>query len=203
MRCIVAGGRWQPNGLSKGIAIASANNKSVLEFEGVDEVPMPGPPLICIPTTSGSSADVSQFAIIADTLRKLKIAIVSKTVVPDVSLIDPATTTTMPAELTAATGLDEFGSRDGSLRIQRQFACYRPECPGGHTLAGAKPGPCHPLSQESRIPEQHDAWQPLGGPGVFQRQPGLGPFHVPQHGRATGFASRNMQRPAAGSRSGL
>lgn len=103
---IVAVGGGSPMDCAKGIAIASANNKSVLEFEGVDEVPMPGPPLICIPTTSGSSADVSQFAIIADTLRKLKIAIVSKTVVPDVSLIDPATTTTMPAELTAATGLD-------------------------------------------------------------------------------------------------
>ncbi len=103
---IVAVGGGSPMDCAKGIAIASANNKNVLEFEGVDEVPMPGPPLICIPTTSGSSADVSQFAIIGDTARKLKIAIVSKTVVPDVSLIDPATTTTMPAELTAATGLD-------------------------------------------------------------------------------------------------
>jgi alcohol dehydrogenase len=103
---IVAVGGGSPMDCAKGIAIASANNKSVLEFEGVDEVPMPGPPLICIPTTSGSSADVSQFAIITDTAGKRKIAIVSKTVVPDVSLIDPATTTTMPAELTAATGLD-------------------------------------------------------------------------------------------------
>jgi alcohol dehydrogenase len=103
---IVAVGGGSPMDCAKGIAISSANNKNVLEFEGVDEVPMPGPPLICVPTTSGSSADVSQFAIIADTARKLKIAIVSKTVVPDVSLIDPATTTTMSPELTAATGLD-------------------------------------------------------------------------------------------------
>jgi alcohol dehydrogenase len=103
---IVAVGGGSPMDCAKGIAISSANNKNVLEFEGVDEVPMPGPPLICVPTTSGSSADVSQFAIITDTRRKLKIAIVSKTVVPDVSLIDPATTATMPAELTAATGLD-------------------------------------------------------------------------------------------------
>jgi alcohol dehydrogenase len=103
---IVAVGGGSAMDCAKGIAISSANNKNVLEFEGVDEVPMPGPPLICVPTTSGSSADVSQFAIIADTARKLKIAIVSKTVVPDVSLIDPATTTTMSAELTAATGLD-------------------------------------------------------------------------------------------------
>jgi hypothetical protein len=51
-------------------------------------------------------ADVSQFAIIGDTARKVKIAIVSKTVVPDISLIDLETTATMPAELTAATGID-------------------------------------------------------------------------------------------------
>lgn len=103
---IIAVGGGSPMDCAKGIGIAFANGKNVLEFEGVDEVQMPGPPLICIPTTAGSSADVSQFAIINDTNRKLKIAIISKTVVPDVALIDPETTTTMPAELTAATGLD-------------------------------------------------------------------------------------------------
>lgn len=103
---IVAIGGGSPMDCAKGIGIAHANNCSVLDFEGVDEVPLPGPPLICIPTTAGTSADVSQFAIITDSSRKIKIAIVSKMVVPDVALIDPETTTTMPSELTAATGLD-------------------------------------------------------------------------------------------------
>ncbi|HEY8907603.1 MAG TPA: alcohol dehydrogenase-like regulatory protein ErcA [Rhodoferax sp.] len=107
-RCdiIIAVGGGSPMDCAKGIGIAFANGNNVLEFEGVDEVPMPGPPLICVPTTAGTSADVSQFAIINDTTRKVKIAIISKTVVPDVALIDPETTTTMPPELTAATGLD-------------------------------------------------------------------------------------------------
>jgi len=52
----------------------------------------PLPPLICIPTTAGTSADVSQFAIIVDTARKVKMAIVSKSIVPDLALIDPETT---------------------------------------------------------------------------------------------------------------
>lgn len=103
---IVAVGGGSPMDCAKGIGVAFANDLDVLAFEGVDEVPMPGPPLICVPTTAGSSADVSQFAIINDVARQLKIAIISKTVVPDVALIDPQTTTTMPAELTAATGLD-------------------------------------------------------------------------------------------------
>ncbi|MEW6531406.1 MAG: alcohol dehydrogenase-like regulatory protein ErcA [Thermodesulfobacteriota bacterium] len=103
---IVAVGGGSPIDCAKGIGIVSGNNKHILEFEGVDEVPMPGPPLICIPTTAGTSADISQFAIIVDTTRRVKIAIISKTVVPDTSLIDPETTVTMPLDLTAATGID-------------------------------------------------------------------------------------------------
>jgi alcohol dehydrogenase len=91
---------------AKGIGIVSSNNRPIMEFEGVDKVLIPPPPLICIPTTAGSSADVSQFAIINDTERKVKIAIISKTLVPDVALIDPETLLTLPPKLTAYTGLD-------------------------------------------------------------------------------------------------
>lgn len=103
---ILSVGGGSPMDCAKGIGIVSTNHRHILEFEGVDEVRVPGPPLICIPTTAGSSADVSQFAIITDTSRHLKIAVISKTMVPDVALIDPATTATMPAGLTAATGMD-------------------------------------------------------------------------------------------------
>jgi alcohol dehydrogenase class IV len=91
---------------AKGIGVVVGNQGHVLDFEGVDAIPNPGPPLIFIPTTAGSSADISQFAIILDTRRQVKIAIISKMVVPDISLVDPETTLTMPAELTAATGMD-------------------------------------------------------------------------------------------------
>jgi alcohol dehydrogenase class IV len=103
---IVAVGGGSPMDCAKGIGIASTSGRNILEFEGVDNVPVPGPPLVCIPTTAGTSADVSQFAIIRDRARKLKIAIVSKTVVPDVALIDPTATLSMPRELTACTGMD-------------------------------------------------------------------------------------------------
>lgn len=103
---IVAVGGGSPMDCAKGIGIVHTNNIPILEFAGVDQVPVPGPPLICIPTTAGSSADVSQFAIITDLVKKVKIAIVSKTVVPDVALIDPVTTTTMDVDLTAHTGMD-------------------------------------------------------------------------------------------------
>lgn len=91
---------------AKGIGIAVSNYGHILAFEGVDKVTKPMPPLICVPTTSGSASEVSQFSIIRDENRKTKISIVSKALVPDVGLIDPELTTTMNSYLTACTGLD-------------------------------------------------------------------------------------------------
>ncbi|MCK6433912.1 MAG: iron-containing alcohol dehydrogenase [Aquabacterium sp.] len=91
---------------AKGIGVTASNRRHILEFEGVDNVPLPPPPLICVPTTAGTSADVSQFAIITDPDERVKIAIISKAVVPDVSLVDPDTCMTMDPYLTACTGLD-------------------------------------------------------------------------------------------------
>lgn len=103
---IIAIGGGSPMDCAKGIGIAATNSRHILDFEGVDKVTVPGPPLICIPTTSGSSADVSQFAIILNTQKKAKIAIISKTVVPDIALIDPFTLTTMDPYLAACTSMD-------------------------------------------------------------------------------------------------
>jgi alcohol dehydrogenase class IV len=91
---------------AKGIGIVSSNYKYITEFEGVDRISVPPPPLVCIPTTAGSSADVSQFAIISDPTRKVKMALISKAMVPDIALIDPETLVTMAPDLTANTGLD-------------------------------------------------------------------------------------------------
>ncbi|MGE5681301.1 MAG: alcohol dehydrogenase-like regulatory protein ErcA [Bacillota bacterium] len=107
-RCdgIIAVGGGSPIDCAKGIGIVSSNRRNILEFEGVDKVKYPMPPIICIPTTAGTAADVSQFAIISDSEERVKKTIVSKAVVPDVALIDPLTTTTMPQYLTACTGID-------------------------------------------------------------------------------------------------
>lgn len=104
---IIGGG--SPIDCGKSIGIMVSNQKNILEFEGVDEIEIPGPPVICIPTTAGSSADISQFAIITDEKTKSKVPIVSKYLIPDVSIIDPVTTTTLNSELTAATGMDALG----------------------------------------------------------------------------------------------
>ena len=91
---------------AKGIGLVVGNNRHILEFEGLDRVDLPKPPLICIPTTGGTSSDLSQFAIITNTQERVKIAIISTAVVPDVSLVDPLTLTTMDTYLAACTGVD-------------------------------------------------------------------------------------------------
>ena len=107
-RCdvIVAVGGGSAIDCAKAIGIVHSNRRDVRDFEGADRVGMPGPPLICIPTTAGTSADISQFCIVVNSDEHYKMAIISKTVVPDVALVDPETTLTMDPYLTACTGVD-------------------------------------------------------------------------------------------------
>lgn len=91
---------------AKGIGIVCTNHKNISAFEGVDKIENPMPPLISIPTTGGTSADVSQFAIINRISERYKMAIISKALISDVALIDPLTLTTMDPMLTACTGVD-------------------------------------------------------------------------------------------------
>lgn len=108
MNCeaLVAVGGGSVIDCAKGIGVVVSNRRQIGEFEGIDRIREAMPPLVCIPTTAGSSADVSQFAIINDTARRLKFAVISKALVPDVSLLDPVPLTTMGRELTTASGMD-------------------------------------------------------------------------------------------------
>src|SRR5271168_1901862 len=103
---IVAVGGGSVIDCAKGIGLLVANQGGLRDLVGVDNVGAPMPPTICIPTTAGTSADVSQFAVITDREINRKLLIISKAVVPDISLIDPKTLTTMDAALTACTGMD-------------------------------------------------------------------------------------------------
>jgi len=103
---IIGLGGGSPMDCAKGIGIVSTNGGNVLGFEGVDRIKVPCPPLIFIPTTAGTSSDVSQFSIILNENELVKIAIISKAIVPDIALVDYETTMTMSPYLTACTGMD-------------------------------------------------------------------------------------------------
>ena len=103
---IVSVGGGSPMDCAKGIGIVGSNGGHVNDYEGVDKIQYPIPPLLFIPTTAGTSADVSQFCIISRQDILVKIAIISKALVPDLALIDPEVCLSMDNYLTACTGMD-------------------------------------------------------------------------------------------------
>ena len=103
---VVAVGGGSVIDAAKAIAVLVSNGGSIFDYEGIDRIPRPIPPLVAAPTTAGTGADVSQFAVITDTRRELKATLIGKTLVPDISLTDPCLLVTMPDWLAATTGLD-------------------------------------------------------------------------------------------------
>lgn len=64
-------------------------------------------PIICIPTTAGTGSEVTFVAVITDPVRKFKMSIFDpEKLIPDIAIADPEITLTLPASLTASTGVD-------------------------------------------------------------------------------------------------
>jgi alcohol dehydrogenase class IV len=103
---LIAVGGGSPIDTAKGISALATNPGKMSDFEGANKIPKPGAPLIAIPTTAGTGSEVTQFTIITDTTRDVKMLIASPNVMPRVALVDPMMTLLMPQGITAATGLD-------------------------------------------------------------------------------------------------
>jgi alcohol dehydrogenase len=64
------------------------------------------PPLVAVPTTAGTGSEVTWFSVLTDPDAKAKIVIATPFIAPNVAMIDPVMTQTMPPEITAFTGMD-------------------------------------------------------------------------------------------------
>ena len=91
---------------AKAVAILVTNGGKIQDYEGIDLIEKPLPPLIVLPSTAGSGAEVSQFSIIADSKRNIKMTIVSKSLVPDIAISDPLILSTVNSRVTATTGME-------------------------------------------------------------------------------------------------
>jgi alcohol dehydrogenase class IV len=91
---------------AKAIAIMVTNTGSLEDYQGLNKVPEGGVPLIAVPTTAGTGSEVTQFTIITDTKRNVKMLIGSPFLIPRKAIVDPLLTLSMPRSLTAATGID-------------------------------------------------------------------------------------------------
>lgn len=103
---VMAIGGGSPMDAAKGIAMVASNGGEVQDYEGANRIQRPLPPMVFIPSTAGSGADISQFAIITDRHRQVKMSIISRTLVPNISIADPQLLTTKPTELIISSAID-------------------------------------------------------------------------------------------------
>ena len=92
--------------VAKLVAALTHGRQNVSEVFGINLLASRALPLICLPTTAGTGAEVSPNAILLDEADELKKGVVSPYLVPDAVFIDPRLTLTVPPAVTAATGLD-------------------------------------------------------------------------------------------------
>lgn len=94
----------------KAANVVYTHGGQVHEYEdlqgGIEKIKDKLLPCVAVATTAGTGSEVSNVSVITDTTRVLKIALVSSYIVPDVSILDPEVTVTLPALLTACTGMD-------------------------------------------------------------------------------------------------
>jgi alcohol dehydrogenase len=103
---VISLGGGSPHDCAKGIALVAANGGKIQDYEGVDKSIKPQVPLVAINTTAGTASEMTRFCIITDEARHVKMAIVDKHTTPILSVNDPELMVDMPADLTAATGMD-------------------------------------------------------------------------------------------------
>lgn len=106
--CIVAIGGGSAMDTAKGVAIIIKNPEfaDVRSLEGANHTKNRCAPIIAVPTTAGTAAEVTINYVITDVQAKRKFVCVDVNDIPVVAVVDPEMMSTMPASLTAATGMD-------------------------------------------------------------------------------------------------
>lgn len=103
---LLAVGGGSPIDVAKAVAILATNGGKIQDYEGISKVTKPLPPMLMASSTAGAGSEVTQFAIVVDRSRKIKMTIISKSLVPDIAIIDPEILVTKNPKLTASTGTD-------------------------------------------------------------------------------------------------
>ena len=102
----IGGGSSMDTAKAIGIIIANPEFEDVRSLEGVAPTKNPCVPIIAVPTTAGTAAEVTINYVITDVERKRKFVCVDPHDMPVVAVVDPDMMATMPKGLTAATGMD-------------------------------------------------------------------------------------------------
>ena len=104
---IVAVGGGSVLDTAKGVNIViTEETDDLMRFIGAERLRKKMRPFIAVPTTSGTGSEVTMVAVIANLEKKCKMAFTSYMLFPDVAVLDPRMTMTVPPHITAATGMD-------------------------------------------------------------------------------------------------
>lgn len=105
--CFIAVGGGSAIDTAKGANIVvSEATDDILKLQGNEIIKNDLRPMIAVPTTSGTGSEVTKAAVIYNEEKNLKMAFASDKLYPRIAVIDPRMTMTVPAKLTAATGMD-------------------------------------------------------------------------------------------------
>ena len=102
----IGGGSSMDTAKAIGIIITNPEYEDVRSLEGVAPTKNPCVPIIAVPTTAGTAAEVTINYVITDVERKRKFVCVDPHDMPIVAVVDPDMMSTMPKGLTASTGMD-------------------------------------------------------------------------------------------------
>lgn len=104
---IIAVGGGSVMDTAKGVNIlVSLGGDDLTRYSGAGKVKSKLKPLVTVPTTSGTGSEMTLVAVIADHVKNVKLAFVSYFLLPDVAVLDPDMTKTLPSFLTASTAMD-------------------------------------------------------------------------------------------------
>lgn len=102
----IGGGSSMDTAKAIGIIIANPEFEDVRSLEGVAPTKNPSVPIIAVPTTAGTAAEVTINYVITDVEKKRKFVCVDTHDIPVIAVVDPEMMASMPKGLTAATGMD-------------------------------------------------------------------------------------------------
>lgn len=102
---LIAIGGGSPIDAMKAIGAVATNGGNINDYYG-KIINKPTPAMVAIPTTSGTGSEATQFTIITNTEKNIKMLLKGAVLMPDIAIDDPAFTMTAPQSVTAATGLD-------------------------------------------------------------------------------------------------
>jgi lactaldehyde reductase len=102
----IGGGSSMDTAKAVGIIITNPEYEDVRSLEGVAPTKNPCVPIIAVPTTAGTAAEVTINYVITDVEKQRKFVCVDVHDIPVVAIVDPDMMSSMPAGLTAATGMD-------------------------------------------------------------------------------------------------